>query len=521
MNAYKSHIVRLLLMALLVLPALTSCYDVGDECEVLQNSDNVNYINVTVAVSTSNSAMTRANRPQGGENGDGREKGIETRENEVDGVTLIFFRDREGSVGTPGINATNSNAESTIIDYVNYYEVHLDENYHNNGNCIPGEVHYTTDDQPLSPNIDPKKSYHMLVVANADLRTQISAGSSTLKDVRDLQRSLVYTGTGSNIGIGSNAEKFVMTSEKDVIIDFSNSIYDKEQNRSTFKLDNVHIERMAARIDYWAKGATKTTGTYFYKPNDMAQAKSVDGYVYDIARNDGNTDHFVLTRIVPFNMNMGNGLEYFFKRTNDESPYLADESTTNWVIDPYTSLKNATSSETWTSSFSWMVNPMANYVEGVETPYAPARLGTSAGTDGLVSVTLASETAQDVGGYDDIILAYPKENTLAQGSLLFYYATGLAFEGYYYHSGYTTTSERRVYYHYLRHQGESSNAYQALQLSTLDKTATCGSSPAMNYGVVRNNIYRVDITGFNEKDAMNLQIKVKKWDKFEHEVIYM
>ena len=514
MNAYKSHIVRLLLMALLVLPALTSCYDVGDECEVLQNSDNVNYINVTVAVSTSNSAMTRANMPQGGEDGDGSEKGIDPRENYVKGVTLIFYQDAANT--NDGINATEVNAQNTTIDYVVYYSVERDDNVPANHH-LPGEVYYTTGDRQLSSSFRVDKKYRMLVVANADLTSMIIPGVTTLAQVRDMTLKKVYTGSGFSV----DASEFVMTSEKDVIIDFGNSIYDKEQNRFTFKLDNVHIERMAARIDYWARGATKTTGTYFYKPNDMAQAKSVDGYVYDIPRNDGNTDHFVLTRIVPFNMNMGNGLEYFFKRTNDESPYLADESTTNWVIDPYTSLKNATSSSTWTSSFSWIVNPMANYVGGVETPYAPARLGTSAGTDGLVSVTLASETAQDVGGYDDIILAYPKENTLAQGSLLFYYATGLAFEGYYYHSGYTTTSERRVYYHYLRHQGESSNAYQALQLSTLDKTATCGSSPAMNYGVVRNNIYRVEITGFNEKDAMNLQIKVKKWDKFEHEVIYM
>ena len=106
MNAYKSHIVRLLLIALLVLPATTSCYDYGPE--VVRGTSDSNYINVTVTVSTSVSPTTRG--PQGGENGDGREEGIETRETAVSGVTLLFFRQ------AVGINASEDAAESTKID---------------------------------------------------------------------------------------------------------------------------------------------------------------------------------------------------------------------------------------------------------------------------------------------------------------------------------------------------------------------------------------------------------------------
>ena len=93
MNAYKSHIVRLLLMALTVLPALTSCYDYGEEVEVLQGAGSVNYIKLNISVRTSNT-ITRG-VPLGGENGDGLEAGF-IRENAVDGVTLILYRSDDG-----------------------------------------------------------------------------------------------------------------------------------------------------------------------------------------------------------------------------------------------------------------------------------------------------------------------------------------------------------------------------------------------------------------------------------------
>jgi hypothetical protein len=43
----------------------------------------------------------------------------------------------------------------------------------------------------------------------------------------------------------------------------------------------------------------------------------------------------------------------------------------------------------------------------------------------------------------------------------------------------------------------------------------------MSCGVVRNNIYRVSIGGITPDDRLILNIKVKKWDKFEHATIYM
>ncbi len=138
--------------------------------------------------------------------------------------------------------------------------------------------------------------------------------------------------------------------------------------------------------------------------------------------------------------------------------------------------------------------------------------------------TSAARYALTVSGgtADNMIIAYPKENTLLAASPLYYYATGLAIEGYYYAGDDATkTPTRYVYVGYMRHQGESSASYPALEAGSLDKTLTGSSTVAMNFGVVRNNIYRVRINKINEKGEMELKIKVKKWDPYVHAYIYM
>ena len=87
--------------------------------------------------------------------------------------------------------------------------------------------------------------------------------------------------------------------------------------------------------------------------------------------------------------------------------------------------------------------------------------------------------------------------------------------------GSNTFQKRKTYYGYLRHQGEntSSSTYSAYEWDDLP-TASSGNVP-MNFSVVRNNIYRISIDKITEDNTMEMKIKVKKWDKFTHEVIYM
>ena len=85
------------------------------------------------------------------------------------------------------------------------------------------------------------------------------------------------------------------------------------------------IERMAARIDFWA-----VNGTY-----DADKA----GYVYHVGE---TSDRFVVTGIMPFNLTNGQatyGTEYLLKRLTESlstitPQWLIDETTANYVLDP-------------------------------------------------------------------------------------------------------------------------------------------------------------------------------------------
>jgi hypothetical protein len=120
---------------------------------------------------------------------------------------------------------------------------------------------------------------------------------------------------------------------------------------------------------------------------------------------------------------------------------------------------------------------------------------------------------------ENVVVAYPMENTLNTTSKLYYYATGIAVVGYYYVNG-TGTGTRYIYLGYMRHQGEA-DSYDIMPYTTpLETTATLGANP-MRFGIVRNNIYRVWIGSIDQKGEMELKIKVKKWDPYTHSFIYM
>jgi len=132
----------------------------------------------------------------------------------------------------------------------------------------------------------------------------------------------------------------------------------------------------------------------------------------------------------------------------------------------------------------------------------------------------ASSAKMDIESKENIVVVYPMENCLLPESKLYYHATGVAIVGYYYQGG-TGTGTRLVYLGYLCHQGDAAT-YDILPYTTpLGVDATMGSTTAMKYGVVRNNIYRICINNIDSKGSIELAIKVKKWDPFTHSWIYM
>ena len=484
MKLLRLHIVRLLLMALIVLPAVTSCYNYDQEESIVNSDALANYINVTISVSASDNAFTRA-VPNGGEYGDGTEAAND-RENEVKNITLIFYQD------AAGINTTNENAE--VVSVLRYAVRPMTDNdkptIHNHKANEPSgyddnEVLYTTGNQKLEGTLlEKNKTYKMLVVANTFVNVNIG---DKIKDVRDKLASDVFNGSG----IGINATDFVMASETEAEVtmnDPDDVEITSNETSMIYYFPCIHIERLAARIDYCTKGAV-------YDNN-------YNGYKYNLGLTD-NDGFCVITKVTPFNIY--NNQEYLFKRvrTNctDETPtitYLGDESTTNYVVDPQTANKDNSNSE--------QLVYLSQIAENMSSSYTQT-----------MSSLSDDQTFTDAENNNNVIIAYPKENTLMPSSHLKKYATGIAFEAKYYANA-SATPVTRVYYHYLRHQGElSTGDYQAHLWGDLSDTESC--SLPMNYGVVRNNIYRISIKV--NQQGLEFSIKVKKWDKFTHDIIYM
>lgn len=513
--------IRHLLAAALLLPLLTACsfmsedyYDCDKEPPTTTSPER--YINLSIVVSAGNENATRA--PQGGEDGDGRETGSE-RENKVTGITLMLYRDGQDE-NDKGINTDNPD---TKIDFIRYYKV---DKTKTSGENI--EASYTTGYQPLAgTDIKLGVKYHAIVVANKNLTGEVFVGSSVAV-VREKVISDIY----ERGGIGIDAENFVMASEKDFdfkLKDPTSEVVDGKP-ALVYSLDGIRIERLAARIDFWMKGAT-------YKTKDNNPAYETPGYEYDVTKSNGNPskDKFVLTAVTPFNLYDGD--EYFIKRITDKNydftnnkasvVYLGNERITtgtdhlNYVLDPYTGSKTANT----VPDYMKQDYALENFLKSENSTY-DAKKGlissfrSSNGEDGEKGVFTYEENGKEG---DNIIICYPKENTLWKSSPLYYYATGLCIEGDYYKNG-TGTPTPLTYYGFIRHQGESttSGVYPIVPSDQLGsyKEENENIFP-MNFGVVRNNIYRISIDNITEQGNITWKIEVKNWDVFEHKTIFM
>ena len=489
-----------LIMTVLTALLLAGCVAVTDGYEEeLVPEVSHSYVNLTIAV-TNNGAVTRGT-PLGGEEGNGREAGFD-RENTITGITLILYQDANG------INT----ASNPVIDFVAFYPVTRTTKDAN----ARIEATYETGNQLVPHNtIDFTKTYRAIVVANANLTSSITAGSSHLNDLRDMTLNTIYNGDETKAAAACN--NFVMSSEQDQTLTFAGKSTRDAAGDYYYNLTDqpLVIERMAARIDFWA-----VDGTY----ND-----SKAGYVYDVT----GGDQFVVTAIMPFNLTNKHtaadpaaayGNEYLLKHlTSDLSDatadrLLIDETTTNYVLDPKTRQKGTgvhrllTNPLETVSALSAEAFAASSYCKKVSDMHAA--VAASGTTSGFTTLTDMAKSGEDV------IVAYPMENTLLPESPLYYNATGIALEGWYYEGGIThdTNPQRYVYYGYLRHQGEGSS----YDITTTNSTeALSDQVTAMNIGIVRNNIYRVMIGNIDSKRNMTLRIVVKQWDTFTHKVIYM
>lgn len=268
----------------------------------LPNKDMKAYLQVKVTVE--GSGDTRASRaitePLGGEDGNGREPGI-NHENDVNSLTVLLYKD------------DLSEADATI-DYV-YTFTNLNKVATSSGK----DATYTTVPKEIDAAIV-DKNYHVIVIANADDMTS-RCKDKKISEVRDLQMSKVCT-RDADI---TKFSDFIMSSKTDAMIDFT-----KEGSETDPYVVDVNIERLAARIDI-IPNAT-------YVDTDK-------GYYYNVMDGTNVIGGFKLESVTPTKV-MTKG-EYLIKRVSSDAAvpsvtYFglenkdADNKATNYVVCPWT-----------------------------------------------------------------------------------------------------------------------------------------------------------------------------------------
>lgn len=289
--------------------SFASCASDTTSDSPMPNKDMKAYLQVKVTVD--GSGDTRASRadkgPDGGEDGNGREQGI-NHENEVNSLTVLLYESDKKDIAEADAK----------IDYV-YTFTGLTASTPSSG----GNVTYSTGPREIDPVIV-GKDYHVLVIANAGDMTSKCIGEN-ISVIRDMQMDKVCT---RNDGI-ANFTDFVMSSKTDAKIDLSGKSGSGTGTESDPYVVDVNIERLAARIDI-IPNAT-------YVDTDK-------GYYYNVMDGTNVIGGFKLESVTPSKV-MTSG-EYLIKRVSSDKDVSsvtyfgletkdADNKATNYVVCPW------------------------------------------------------------------------------------------------------------------------------------------------------------------------------------------
>ena len=497
MKLLNLHSITLALLLTTAL-GLAGCRDTHDR--VLDNVEETfsTHLRVTVHVNADR-GMTRAAGPVGGEDGDGREPGV-NHENEVANVTVLLYKDDAG-INTAG---------DPTIQYAFYTrDLTRDDKDLGDGKTL---ISYTSEvlnyREPLAPG-----TYHVIVLANTGCRTDLEG--RPLSEVRDMWVTRPYTLTydaATGVPDIANADNFVMTSAKDARVDISG-----DGGADHVKHVSVSVERLAARIDFSPGPLNTDTGAVPEKgkavwmtadnfvvtdaEGNKTTLPHIAGYQYVVVNastKEATDDRFILCTVTPFNC-LKSGT-YCIKRVMNtlgsgakELKYLGDEQTDadgngiNYVVDPWTDQKSL---DTPISGIGYR-NPLTS----------PEELLPEANRWPVKAPSALAPVDVNPKGLEYYILDYTQENTLPPGYGKEHYATGLQFSGYYGHWDevtHTYTYKPQNYHYYIRHADPNNSSNEGLP---------------MKYGVVRNNIYRIHVGSVNSLGQ--IEIVVSEWNRID------
>ena len=517
-----NHLIYLLMSIFMV------CVNAGCKDDTFLSSETEekdgNGIYISIMVNTGENSVSRAGTtPTPGENGDGPQHGVGD-ENKIYSLIVYFFQGEESNGERMGINSSEP-------EKIPVYKLEFDSDELYGGNNATNNydaVYYSVTKEVSEIGLNIGQTYDVLVVANIDydpLKAPFEI--NTLQDLQNAAFIDIMEKIESNnkFAMSSAVSKFNAEGGiNSVTIEANNT----KNNPAVVRVD---VERMVARIDCHISenGNYDVTG----RPGDKVTLESFIVVNKYIANVDLNTNNY----------------SYWFKRVtnaDDLSPnpdvtYLGDETTSNniasnYVIGPMTLTPPEIKDRT-----NFPYDHSLYYYKNDHSGWEDNWIST---TD-LLNRQLTS-THNDVTYH---FLDYVQENILPvdvlnQANGMAYYCTGIVFKAKYIPEGIKT--DDGTFYRYngkfygsldeiiIGNQSISDNDLSQYGITKYNngicyytyfiKHAEDGDdtkvSP-MEYAIVRNNIYQVNVTGINDIGtvtptdySLNLECIVADW---EHE----
>ena len=373
-----TKIYSIIAVALGVLNACSLIHDDPEDCQ-LYTPEGVPYAYVAVAFNKGMNTSTRSN-PTGGENGDDLEPG-QSNENQVNDITLFFYKVREGDKGV------NSDSETKIVARHHFTKENFD--------AIPSNNHQIATTKPVEvTELLVNHSYHVLAVVNGG--ENFGKDVNTLGDLQQMKVTSIYKTSGSN-PTQAGYTNFLMASADDekpsLVILPSNS-----ENRPAQTV--IDVERVSARVDYRAIDPNgQPANDSIYEIDNVGTARITGALLVNTLNAGANS--YLLKRVTKANAGFNTSVIYLGDETVNN---LTDNVATNYVIDPY-----ATSGKQETDFDPETYFPSIGYENAADWENLFSE-GTKVSADG--------ETWHLIG--------YPKENVNEKGSKR--HSTGIIFK---------------------------------------------------------------------------------------------
>ena len=565
------HFLYSTLFTLGVATALTGCYDYTDLAEEAVSNEAPIVLDLTIGadVHASRAVSDRTTRalPMGGEDGDGRELGADF-ENAVTDISLYYYKDPSGILS----------ADATPVKRMIYID---------NVDAVDGAKTTTTGDK-IVKHIPLKRSMldgyehqfgdQFIIVANMGN----VAAPTTLGALRNMLVEHAWTGAAD--AAKSTYSKFVMSNERNSVY------YEKEGTKENPHLITADIERVAARLDFCSNGCDED-GYLGGTGNPASPVDGGLPSIRYTARDGGEVGKVYVTHVRPFNvMQKPTYLIKRSALTSSETPvYLKNEYAYNdaefaYVVDPLTwSKKSKPANNELSDLTTWYGTTHYSYVNAAYATNENYRVHVNKASDadgfnaekGYSHVNKAEDTSN--GFTDFYVLDYANENTMVADATTHEVATGYVVRAVYVPktafasadaaiagTPTLTLSPGSTYYRYrplVKSFSEGLCRYFDTEAAAHDYAAKHVDTPylvekfekgvcyyitylrhdngndvtpfdpeitPMEYGIVRNNIYRLKCSftgpGYNEIPptptfeplGIKPYIFVRRWYQIEH-----